>query len=277
MPKSPQRFTGKEVQQLPVLDRNVTNLLLVVPGTQLNSWQHAASENPQQGIQANVNGQFFTANGFLLDGTENESAILGIAVINPNIDSLQEFKVSTSNYDAEFGSASGALIQATTSPARTSCMARFSNSCGTTSTNATDPFTQLNPPLRWNQFGGSVGAPIIKDKLFGFFDYQGTRRRTGGSLITTVPTAAERSGDLTALLGNYICGDGSVSAAPALIPPRLRPRKAPAFPRAPAWFSIRRGRPATGAGPPGICAEWPSQHRSRRRADGEAAVVFASA
>jgi hypothetical protein len=107
-------LTGTQVQQLPVLDRNVTNLLLVVPGTHLNTWQHSAAENPQQGIQANVNGQFFTANGFLLDGTENQSAILGIAVVNPNIDSLQEFKVSTSNYDAEFGSAAGALLQATT-------------------------------------------------------------------------------------------------------------------------------------------------------------------
>ena len=107
-------LTGREVQELPVLNRNLTNLMLVVPGTQLNSWQHASSENPQGGIQANVNGQFFTANGFLLDGTENQSAILGIAVINPNLDSLQDFKVSTSNYSAEFGSASGALVQATT-------------------------------------------------------------------------------------------------------------------------------------------------------------------
>ncbi len=107
-------LTGSQVEELPVLDRNITNLLLQVPGTQLNTWAHSAAENPEQGIQANVNGQFFTSNGFLLDGTENESAILGIAVINPNIDALQEFKVSTSNYEAEFGAASGALIQATT-------------------------------------------------------------------------------------------------------------------------------------------------------------------
>ncbi|HEX4166490.1 MAG TPA: TonB-dependent receptor, partial [Bryobacteraceae bacterium] len=85
-------------------------------------------------------------------------------------------------------------------------------------TNATDPFTQLNPPLRWNQFGGTVGAPIIKDKLFGFFDYQGTRRRTGGSILTTVPTAAERNGDLSALLGNYICADKTTSPTPCANP-----------------------------------------------------------
>ena len=89
-------------------------MLLVTPGTQLNDWTHAAAENPQGGYQIDVNGQQFTSNGFLLDGTENNSAILGIAVVNPNIDSLQEFKVTTSNYDAQFGSVAGALLQGTT-------------------------------------------------------------------------------------------------------------------------------------------------------------------
>jgi hypothetical protein len=207
-------LSARELENLPVLDRNVTNLLLVVPGTQLNSWQHATSENPQQGIQANVNGQFFTANGFLLDGTENQSAILGIAVINPNLDALQDFKVSTSNYEAEFGSASGALIQATTRSGTNKLHGSLFEFLRNNATNAADPFTLQNPPIRWNQFGGSVGGPLRKDRLFGFFDYQGTRRRTGGSIITTVPTAAERAGDLTALLGDYVCADGTTSSLP---------------------------------------------------------------
>ena len=211
-------LTSAQVENLPVLDRNVTNLLLVIPGTQLNSWQHAASENPQQGIQANVNGQFFTSNGFLLDGTENQSAILGIAIINPNIDSLQDFKVTTSNYDAEFGSASGALIQATTASGTNRFHGTLFEFLRNDVANAADPFTLQNPPIRWNQFGGSLGAPIRRDKAFAFFDYQGTRRRTSGSLITTVPTAAERTGDLTVLLGDYICADGSVSGAPCSNP-----------------------------------------------------------
>src|SRR6202022_3133475 len=107
-------LTTGELSALPVLDRNLTQMLLVTPGTQLNDWQHASSENPQSGYQIDVNGQQFTSNGFLLDGTENNSAILGIAVINPNIDSLQEFKITTANYDASFGSVAGALMQATT-------------------------------------------------------------------------------------------------------------------------------------------------------------------
>ncbi len=244
-------LTGREVQELPVLDRNLTNLMLVVPGTQLNSWQHATSENPQQGIQANVNGQFFTANGFLLDGTENESAILGIAVINPNLDSLQDFKVSTSNYDAEFGSASGALIQATTRSGTNTIHGSLFEFLRNDITNAADPFTFQNPPIRWNQFGGSVGAPIIKDKLFGFFDYQGTRRRTGGSLITTVPTAAERNGDLSALLGDYICNDpgNPVSSAPCANPVMVTTTEgASVAARAGMVFDPTTGDSSTGAG-----------------------------
>src|SRR5450432_2004825 len=207
-------FTGSEVKKLPLLDRNPTNLLLVVPGAQTNSWQFSISENPQQGLQANINGQFFTANGFLIDGTENESAVLGMAVVNPNLDSLQDFKVSTSNYDAEFGSASGALLQATTKSGTNRWHGSLFEFLRNSVANAADPFTLLNPPLRWNQFGGSVGGPIVKDKLFGFFDYQGTRRRTGGSLITTVHTQAERAGDLSGLLGGYICDGGTLSSGP---------------------------------------------------------------
>jgi len=242
-------LTSGQVEQLPVLDRNITNLLLVIPGTHLNTWQHSAAENPQQGIQANVNGQFFTANGFLLDGTENQSAILGIAVVNPNIDSLQEFKVSTSNFEAEFGAASGALIQATTKSGTNQWHGSAFEFLRNNITNATDEFTGINPALRWNQFGGSVGFPILKDKLFGFFDYQGTRRRTGGSVLTTVPTQAERTGDLSALLGNYICANGSVSASACANPAMVTTTEGTSVPaQAGMVFDPKTGNPTTGSG-----------------------------
>jgi hypothetical protein len=208
------RLSAEEVEKLPILNRNLTNLVLALPGAQLNNFQHASSENPQGGLQINVNGQYFYSNGFELDGTENHSNVLGIAVINPNPDALQEFKVTTSNYDAEFGNVSGALLQGTTKSGTNQIHGSLFEYLRNDVFNAANPFTGLNPPLRWNQFGGTVGGPLKKDKLFGFFDYQGTRRNTGSSLITTVPTAAERSGDLTALLGDYICADGSTSAGP---------------------------------------------------------------
>ncbi|MBV9157401.1 MAG: TonB-dependent receptor, partial [Acidobacteriaceae bacterium] len=181
--------------------------------------------------------------------TENQSAILGIAVINPNIDSLQEFKVSTSNYEAEFGAASGALIQATTRSGTNQLHGSLFEFLRNNITNATDPFTGINPALRWNQFGGSVGFPILKDKLFGFFDYQGTRRRTGGSVLTTVPTQAERNGDLSALLGNYICADGSVSSSACANPALVTTTEGASVPaRAGMVFDPNTGNPATGSG-----------------------------
>ncbi|HUY12169.1 MAG TPA: TonB-dependent receptor [Terriglobia bacterium] len=204
-------LSSTELESLPALNRNLTELVLAMPGAQQNGWAHAASENPQAGLQIDANGQIFTSNGFLLDGTENESPLLGIAVINPNMDSLQEFKVTTSNYDAEFGSVSGALLQATTKSGTNQFHGTLFEFLRNDIFNSADPFTQLNPPFQWNQFGGSIGGPIKKDKLFFFGDFQGTRRRTGASLVTTVPTAAERSGNLQGLLGSYICADGTTS------------------------------------------------------------------
>ncbi len=205
-------LSTKELGSLPIINRNLTFTMLITPGTQINDWQHASSENPQSGYQIDANGQQFTANGFLLDGTENNSAILGIAVINPNIDSLQEFKITTSDYDAQFGSVAGALMQATTKSGTNSLHGSAFEYLRNDLFDAKDWASGQSLPLRWNQFGGSIGGPIIKDKLFFFGDYQGTRRRRAASTITTVPTAAERSGDLTALLGDFICNDGSTSA-----------------------------------------------------------------
>ena len=207
-------LTTDELGSLPILNRNLTQMLLVTPGTQLNDWNHAAAENPQGGYQIDVNGQQFTGNGFLLDGTENNSAILGIAVINPNIDSLQEFKVTTSDYDAEFGSVAGALLQATTKSGTNQFHGSLFEYLRNDKFNANDRFSGVNLPLRWNQYGGTIGGPIKKDKLFFFGDYQATRRRREATSTDTVPTAAERSGDLTALLGAYLCADGSASSSP---------------------------------------------------------------
>jgi hypothetical protein len=218
-------LTASEVEKLPIFNRNITNLVLALPGSQLNGFQHASSENPQGGLQIDVNGQYFYSNGFQLDGTENHSNILGIAVVNPNPDALEEFKVTTSNYDAEFGNVSGALLQGTTKSGTNQLHGSLYEYVRNDIFNTANPFTGANPPLRWNQYGGTVGGPLKKDKLFGFFDYQGTRRRTGGALITTVPTDAERNGDLTSLLGDFICTDGTTSPtgcsgghAPLMVP-----------------------------------------------------------
>jgi hypothetical protein len=200
------QLTTSEVEDLPLLGRNATGLAFTAPGTVLANFQVSDAENAQGGYQFATNGQQYFANGFLLDGTENNSAILGIAVINPNIDSLQELKLTTSNYDAEFGSVAGTLIQATTKSGTNSFHGSAFEYLRNTEFIAQNPFAPGSLPLHWNQFGGSVGGPILKDKLFIFADYQGTRETTGAPVTTTVPTAAERAGDLTSLLGPVIAG-----------------------------------------------------------------------
>jgi hypothetical protein len=194
-------LSTQQVLDLPTLNRNFTALQLLMPGAQKMSWQHATSENPQQGIQINTNGQRFGSNNFMIDGADNNDPVLGIIVVNPAIDSVAEFKYTTGNYDAEYAQAGGAVLQVETRTGTNGFHGSLFEFLQNNITNARNPFSEPNgpPPLRWNQFGGSLGGPIRKNKLFFFTDYQGTRRRTGGSGVFTVPTAAERNGDFSAL------------------------------------------------------------------------------
>src|SRR5947208_3548931 len=104
-------FSQTYVEELPVLNRNFTNFELLSPGTQkLVGWSHAATENPQGGGQIFVNGQHFSGTNFELDGTDNQDPILGIIVVNPNLDANAESKIALQNYDAEFGKAVAGVV-----------------------------------------------------------------------------------------------------------------------------------------------------------------------
>ena len=107
-------FEAKQLTELPVLDRNFTKFILLTPGTQRLGWNHATSENPQGSIQTMVNGQHFSGTGFQLDGTENRDPILGIIVINPTLESIGESKITSQNYDAEFGQATAGVVSVQT-------------------------------------------------------------------------------------------------------------------------------------------------------------------
>ena len=155
-----------------------------------------------------VNGQSFAGTSHLLDGTDNHDAVLGWIVINPTLESVTEAKITTANYNAEFGVASAGVVSAQTRSGTNQLHGSAFEFLRNDHHQARNPFTQSRPipnsggrliPLtQWNQFGGSVGGPILKNKLFYFGDYQGTRRNTGGGTLLRVPSAAERSGDLSA-------------------------------------------------------------------------------
>lgn len=199
----------RQVTDIPVVNRNFTDLQLMLPGAVQLGWNHAASENPQRSAQIDVNGQSFSGTDYLLDGTDNRDAILGIIVINPNLDSIQEVKMSTGDYDAQFG-ALGAVMSAQTKSGTNQFHGEgYDYIQNDQIIQARDPFTQSQPnsitgkfndPLRYNQFGGTFGGPIVKNKLFFFGDYQGLIRHRASHTLTFVPTAAERGGDFSALL-----------------------------------------------------------------------------
>ncbi len=201
------RFDSRQITDLPVLDRNFTKFLLLTPGTQQLQWQHAASENPQGSTQTMVNGQHFSGTAYQLDGTENRDPILGIIVINPTLESIGETKITSQNYDAEFGLAAAGVVsvqtRSGTNNLRASAFEFFQND----KLQSRNPFTQFQrdpltgrflPETSRHQFGGSLGGPLVQNKWFFFGDYQGTRATQGGSRLLSVPTAAARTGDLSA-------------------------------------------------------------------------------
>src|SRR6266481_6528151 len=167
-------FSTKYVEDLPIMNRNFTSFELLSPGTQkMVGWSHAATENPQGSQQIFVNGQHFSGTAFELDGTDNQDPILGIIVVNPNLDAIQEAKVSLQNYDAEFGKAVAGVVTVQTKSGSNDIHGSAFWDRYTDATRARDPFTNAKrdpstgkflPSIRFQQFGGTVGGPIFKNK-----------------------------------------------------------------------------------------------------------------
>src|ERR1700746_2351830 len=195
-------FNTKYVEDLPILNRNFTSFELLSPGTQKLSWGHAATENPQGSQQIFVQGQHFSGTAYELDGTDNQDPILGIIVVNPNLDAVTETKVALQNYDAEFGKAVAGVVTAQTKSGSNDIHGSAFWFRRTDAFQARDPFTQylpdpvthrFIPASKWQQFGGSSGGPVIKNKLFFFGDYQATRQTNGITNQLSIPTARAQS------------------------------------------------------------------------------------
>jgi hypothetical protein len=206
-------FDTRQVTDLPILDRNFTKFILLTPGTQQLQWQHAASENPQGSVQTMVNGQHFSGTGYQLDGTENRDPILGIIVINPNFEAIGETKITSQNYDAEFGQAIAGVVSVSTKSGTNDLHGAIYAFRQNDILQARNPFSQSErnrqtgkfiPDTLRNQFGAAVGGPIVKDRFFFFGNYDGIRSKTGGSRLLSVPTDAARTGNLSAYLGDEI-------------------------------------------------------------------------
>ena len=192
----------KQMQDLPLNGRNALQLTTLTPGTVLTN---AGTESGQQdNIGLSVNGLRATQNNFQLDGTMYTNRFFDSVPTMPNPDALQEFTIQSSNYSAEFGGA-GALVQLSTRSGSNEIHGTAFEFLRNTVLNGRNFFNLQKPPFKLNQFGGTVGGPIVKNKTFFFFSAQDTERRSAPSPISiTTPSAAERNGDFSSLPGKIV-------------------------------------------------------------------------
>lgn len=210
---------GRQVTELPLNGRNFTGLALLTPGVTRGNYGNSASgvngdaetfrNNSSGGGSLSANGLRPQANNFLLDGIDNNESLVNTLEFFANLDGTEEFRVNTSTAPAEFGRAGGAVVQTSiksgTNQIHGSAF-EFARS-SLFDANPTYRFPQspsfaAQPSFKRNTFGGSLGLPILKDKLFLFGDYQGVRENQPlNAEVITVPTAQMRIGNFSELLG----------------------------------------------------------------------------
>lgn len=190
----------KKIVDLPLNGRDYNQLALLSPGV-LPGTPRLASVN-FKGV-LNVNGNRAFNNVFLLDGVDNISysnSFRGenVQLVQPSIEALQEFKIQTNAYSAEFGRSSGAVVNATiksgTNSVRGAAYEFLRNDVLDANNFFSNALGAPKPRRQRNQFGAAVGGPVIKNKTFWFADYEGLRDREGVPRVRQVPTAEEKAG-----------------------------------------------------------------------------------
>lgn len=194
---------------LPLNGRNFTQLNLLIPGVTTGSANNIVTRNGYgaraSGVSFSVNGQRSTNDSFILDGINFDEPEIGADAFSPSIDSIQEFRVQTSNFSAEFGAMAGGQINMVTKSGANTAHGDLYEFLRNDSLDARNYFARsAKPPLKRNQFGGTIGGRIIRDKLYYFGSYEGTRLSTGITQTGLVPTAAQASGDMSYLLAQGI-------------------------------------------------------------------------
>ncbi len=199
-----------QITSLPLNGRSYTDLLAIQPGvspvTTLTSTSVIMSGvtgtiNPSGDLNpgdVSINGQRESSNGFIVNGTDVQEHMNGGTSVIPNLDSIQEFRVLTTNFDPEYGNYNGGMINVVTKSGSDVYHGNVFEFLRNTSLDAKNYFADTRGVFRQNQFGGTIGGPIKRQKLFFFADYQGTRTAQGvTSPVTSVPSLADRTGDLS--------------------------------------------------------------------------------
>ena len=149
--------------------------------------------------QFSVNGMKITSNNHLLDGTNNVEAMSGSAMVVPSPDTIQEFRILTNNYTAEYGRAGGSVVTVVTKSGTNAVNGTLYEFLRNDALDARNFFVPEVPTLKQNQFGGTIGGPIVRDRTFFFGGYEGFRQRKGRPTNTLVPSLKLRNGDFSDL------------------------------------------------------------------------------
>jgi Carboxypeptidase regulatory-like domain/TonB dependent receptor-like, beta-barrel len=205
-----QTVMEREILDLPLDGRNFSQLGTLQPGVVPLTPGLLQAGGPARAGQAYaVDGQRPESNNFLIDGADNVNAVDAGFVLKPPIDTIAEFKILTHNANAEFGRNTGSTTNIVTRGGTNSFHGAAWEFLRNDAMDASDFFSKSVQPLKQNQFGGTFGGPILKDKTFFFGYYEGFRNRQGKTVPATVPSLAERQGNFAELCtgsGNQFMG-----------------------------------------------------------------------
>lgn len=239
---------NREVVQLPLNGRNFLALAQLSDSVVIPPGGTRGGALQQAGPLPNVGGQRSGHNIYLLDGTKVTDELFNNLVINPSVDSIEEFKIQKSMYAAEFGGKASALINVVTRAGTNSfrgSLFEFHRDDALDSPNYFRPVGAAVPPLNQDQFGATTGGPILRDRTFFFASYEGLRMARSLTRTFTVPPASLRTGNFAGL--GTIC-DPLPPARPASVSrsPTTRSR----------WTASIRSRPV-------FCSMCRRPHRAR--------------
>ena len=197
---------GREtLANLPLNQREFLQLALLSAGALPAAPGSELERQNNSGLH--LSGAREASNNFLLDGVDNNDLYINRIVVSPPLDSIREFRLHAANYRAEYGRSGGAQINVVTQGGTNRLHGSFYEYLRNDALDARnffDPPDQAIPPFKRNQFGGSLGGPIRREKTFFFAGYEGTRIRDAVTKTARVPTAVERAGDFSASSGAII-------------------------------------------------------------------------
>jgi len=226
----------RKANELPLNGRNIYTLAAIAPSVipQGNTTGSPVGKNPFDFANYQIGGSFANESAEYLDGQPLNIGYINLPLLVPTQDSVSEFKVQYNNLGPEWGKFAGGVINLSTKSGTNTWHGSGYEYLRNKVLNSNEFFNKKTeiekgeknepPPWTQNQFGATIGGPVIKDKTFAFFSYEGYRLRTGTPFLTTVPTALERTGDFSDLCPTGftagLCNDGIHQIYDPLTTPR---------------------------------------------------------